>query len=63
MSPESGRPARDWQALCDERARAVRTVAAAATDPTECAMLLDMLGLRAKEGVKDGGPAADYRAS
>lgn len=33
----------------EQRARAVLTVASAAADPTECAELLDMLGLGAAE--------------
>jgi hypothetical protein len=35
----------------DQRRRAVRAVASAAGDADECARLLDMLGLRADEGV------------
>ncbi|HYQ68563.1 hypothetical protein [Actinophytocola sp.] len=37
----------------DQRRRAVLAVASAAGDPAECVRLLDMLGLRADEGVPD----------
>jgi hypothetical protein len=34
-----------------ERARATRVVASAAKDAADCALLLDVLGLRAEEGL------------
>jgi hypothetical protein len=37
----------------DQRRRAVLAVASAAGDAAECVRLLDMLGLRADEGVLD----------
>jgi hypothetical protein len=37
----------------DQRRRAVLAVASAAGDASECVRLLDMLGLRADEGVLD----------
>jgi hypothetical protein len=37
----------------DQRRRAVRAVASAASDADECARLLDMLGLSADEGFAD----------
>jgi hypothetical protein len=37
----------------DQRRRAVLAVASAAGDAAECVQLLDMLGLRADEGVLD----------
>ncbi|KAA9150267.1 hypothetical protein FPZ12_041575 [Amycolatopsis acidicola] len=41
----------ETEAVLDERRRAVRAVASAATNAEDCALLLDALGLKATEGV------------
>ncbi len=40
----------------EQRARAIHAVASAAVDAEECAMLLDMLGLRPQEGLRPARP-------
>jgi hypothetical protein len=45
------------------RARAVRAVASAAANAQECAALLDMLGLRAQDGLADPPAPAPRAAS
>jgi hypothetical protein len=41
----------DSEFAADQRRRAVRAVASAATDADDCALLLDALGLRPSEGL------------
>ncbi|WP_020666349.1 hypothetical protein [Amycolatopsis nigrescens] len=52
-----GEPLEDPRAAAEERLRAARRVATAATDREDCAQLLDMLGL-----LPDGGTEADRMA-
>jgi hypothetical protein len=41
----------DGALIAEQRRRAVRAIASAATDADDCSLLLDALGLRAAEGV------------
>ena len=41
----------DTEAIREQRRRAVRAVASAAADADDCALLLDALGLKPKEGL------------
>jgi hypothetical protein len=41
----------DSALVAEQRRRAVRAIASAATDADDCALLLEALGLRASEGV------------
>ncbi|MGH3519403.1 MAG: hypothetical protein ACRDQ7_18695 [Haloechinothrix sp.] len=43
----------DAEPTSEQRRRAVRTVASAAVDAEDCALLLDALGLKPEEGLSD----------
>lgn len=43
----------DAETVAEQRARAVRAVAAVAVDASDCRMLLDALGLDPREGLTD----------
>lgn len=48
---EPGETADDSAMIAEQRRRAVRAIASAATDADDCALLLDALGLRPAEGL------------